>query len=1167
MDTVLTQNDLVKIINSETANAVTASSQLLTQVMTSIGNVFKKLDTLPFNPIGTLKKVEKMVVSYNGMVSSIIETICKPLNGKDIKSLADIFGYQMVDDQKDTNFGNTKGIKVKQVEKWTTVDALNHIPNIINNAFKAIESFSKFKGGGLKSMFMLKRNLRNLKPMISEVFNMVFEALNTAISDKDIDKMLKCLIKQPDTIQNIVESNTGDESSSTVLGEYNSSSKNKIWDKSKTETITKQGQLGILDIFEKTFSVLSLLNSLKLPNFISLSLSLIKVKLQLQLVFKILLTTFNGIANKNNIGTFKMMGNLIGADDWGLNDIFTNLRFAIKNATKINLYFVRMKLINASLRRLGKIIAMLYTVLTSKHATELLSPKTHENIDSLKTSFNKVNKLLEVIDIPKFALLGIMGKIIIRGIKNVGLIIAAIVNVFIDDKGNINKSVQSLVTNKETIINALNSVEDILAEFVTIHKNLLIVGVLALPGVVAALFVCLFTLTLILLVNVINKLVGLIENIADDTVNKIKQINKVILALAFVGLCILLFALITPIIVQTLSGNILPFLLILAGAMLLMWVLLKLTAKLASKASGDAITIGISMLLIVGSLLLAAISILVLALVGKMFIDDPLLIGAVLLIIAGIILIAAAVVGLGSGLISAAPFIGIATGGITPVVILLALVMSAAITISVLGKIKMEPGKYKEGKDPKKGEIGSGTGVLGNIGMLTGIVKFLSEKIGNVDKSDIKNMRKAKRLMKQVNKVVKRLKKIAFNLNDIGKLNIDEKNIMAKTATLFSFVNRLNEYIEKLLGGEGEQSAAKQAISDAVNFIPVVAAINAARELKNNKARKANRKLNKVSKITDTLNKISGTLASIQDLNISESKITARIDDIFTVIDNISKHIATFMSKNVDPESIVDAQKLSKREWKKANEKLSKVEATIATVQGICDALNTIKDLKIEKEQDKIVENVKTALGSIDRIAAIISGGKESKIDKDKLKAIETVIDYVKELNEAFIEVGNANSANVEKNIGNYVKFIDKVNTMDVEKVKKTAQMFEKMSRFSTSIKGDFDKLAEALSDKLLPVLEDLKEVMGVLPEKLDTGFQNTAAAVASTNAPATKENITAQVNRENPNLTTDEVNKIVESRISEAAKADANGVAAKLDELISLLRGYGGDVAVVKTL
>jgi phage terminase Nu1 subunit (DNA packaging protein) len=100
-----------------------------------------------------------------------------------------------------------------------------------------------------------------------------------------------------------------------------------------------------------------------------------------------------------------------------------------------------------------------------------------------------------------------------------------------------------------------------------------------------------------------------------------------------------------------------------------------------------------------------------------------------------------------------------------------------------------------------------------------------------------------------------------------------------------------------------------------------------------------------------------------------------------------------------------------------------------------------------------------------------------------------------------------------------------------------------------------------------MPVLQELKEIMGVIPEKLDTGFQNTSASIAATTVAPTQETVTAQVNRENPTMTKKEVDNIVQQRMKDYSKTEATGVVAKLDQLIDLLKGYSGENVMVKTI
>ena len=154
-----------------------------------------------------------------------------------------------------------------------------------------------------------------------------------------------------------------------------------------------------------------------------------------------------------------------------------------------------------------------------------------------------------------------------------------------------------------------------------------------------------------------------------------------------------------------------------------------------------------------------------------------------------------------------------------------------------------------------------------------------------------------------------------------------------------------------------------------------------------------------------------------------------------------------------------------------------------------------------------------------------------------------------------------------ERFINNNIKFLDKINDVDSKKLRRTANLYKQLRHFSESINGNFDRLAEVLAEKLLPVLDELKEVMTDIPSELKFGFQNTSASIAATTAPTTKENVTAQVNRENPNLSAEDVDKIVATRMNDKAKADANSVAAKLDELTALLKGFSGEYVKVQTI
>jgi hypothetical protein len=92
----------------------------------------------------------------------------------------------------------------------------------------------------------------------------------------------------------------------------------------------------------------------------------------------------------------------------------------------------------------------------------------------------------------------------------------------------------------------------------------------------------------------------------------------------------------------------------------------------------------------------------------------------------------------------------------------------------------------------------------------------------------------------------------------------------------------------------------------------------------------------------------------------------------------------------------------------------------------------------------------------------------------------------------------------MKENTDSFIKFIDKANSIDTSKLKTVRDMFEQMANFSKSVHGDFDKLADILSDKLCTVLEKLQETLGGVMNIDSTTKTNTAV---NTNTVTKEEN------------------------------------------------------------
>ena len=74
----------------------------------------------------------------------------------------------------------------------------------------------------------------------------------------------------------------------------------------------------------------------------------------------------------------------------------------------------------------------------------------------------------------------------------------------------------------------------------------------------------------------------------------------------------------------------------------------------------------------------------------------------------------------------------------------------------------------------------------------------------------------------------------------------------------------------------------------------------------------------------------------------------------------------------------------------------------------------------------------------------------------------------------------------IQRSTDQYMKFMDKVNSMDLQKLQSAERLFEHMADFSQSINGNFQDLAEALNERIAPLLEELKNLMSKIPQKME---------------------------------------------------------------------------------
>ena len=228
---------------------------------------------------------------------------------------------------------------------------------------------------------------------------------------------------------------------------------------------------------------------------------------------------------------------------------------------------------------------------------------------------------------------------------------------------------------------------------------------------------------------------------------------------------------------------------------------------------------------------------------------------------------------------------------------------------------------------------------------------------------------------------------------------------------------------------------------------------------------------------------IVSILNQIATFKLTSTAISTKVGDIIKVANSVIDAIF-----NND----IKVSKIDPRD----NLKLQKVLNTIKTFTDQIQKLP--KDIQGTVE---IIKNLKLMRSVNHNALYLLSYIQKQDFDYNKITRSLDLLERFNEVTKDFIDVDDDDVKRSKEITDNYIKFIDKVNGVNLENLKTTERLFENMAKFSESINGNFDKLAEALNDKIAPLLEELKGLMEKVPQHIDKASadqQKTAVEVAS---------------------------------------------------------------------
>jgi hypothetical protein len=380
---------------------------------------------------------------------------------------------------------------------------------------------------------------------------------------------------------------------------------------------------------------------------------------------------------------------------------------------------------------------------------------------------------------------------------------------------------------------------------------------------------------------------------------------------------------------------------------------------------------------------------------------------------------------------------------------------------------------------------------------------------------------------------------LARQLKDIQDLELDAGAVKSKIAEIISAANSVIEGVFQKDNKKREQPKSlfskllRMALPDSMlDMMDALAAVG---------------KLTLAWVAVGLVKNIAEALNTIMSFNIKggiHGKINLILNTAHSVVD-------TVLAKSGG-----DTKGLSK--------KISKVEDYLEDICDVMEELGEVVDEfnKIQTIEDTKMKSITNSTNHlISLVNNLVTGVKAGvwSVDKrlDQMGRLYKVIRDFSSLSPSQVK----NSEAITKN---YISLLDKIGTTDIEKLKTTVNLFEKMAEFSKSINGNFEGLAEALNEKIAPLLEKIQNGMDGLKSSVEQSSADVSSSVyAASQGTLSNEEMKKQVGRENPQASEKDKNDMVMKRMQQQIIKQNNELSSNIDELISLFRNGNARVTI----
>jgi hypothetical protein len=240
----------------------------------------------------------------------------------------------------------------------------------------------------------------------------------------------------------------------------------------------------------------------------------------------------------------------------------------------------------------------------------------------------------------------------------------------------------------------------------------------------------------------------------------------------------------------------------------------------------------------------------------------------------------------------------------------------------------------------------------------------------------------------------------------------------------------------------------------------------------------------------NNLNRMNGGLMGIENQMRIMAKHMASINSSINATG--SRRFRIMLAKTFEAiEYLIKASsELDVHRASTASNNLNGLQSVILKMAKVSVWLQNIS-MPSDNQPTKMIDNLAEFVQHLDNIHI----GNETKrtVDllMDCLKVVgETRIDrnnydqnlqHIDELNKrlrSIVKVTTADVRNAKALTDNYIRFIDRVDAADFRKLRTTEQMMKWWAMLSRSINGNFDSMAQAINEHIMPMLKELQHTM-----------------------------------------------------------------------------------------